>query len=374
VLDLLLVLARSRFFILGTMIVFGCLGGLYAASMSETYTAEATVIREGNEGSERVGGRSAALRGLGFDVGNSGGGGLGPGSYPSILKTREVRLAIARDTFSFPDVEERMTYVDYANRPTEVSWIDRLLDYTVWLPWTLWDALTPSQPVETEEASIYPTPEEERAMRTVDGKVESRTEGGFMVISATTKDPDLSAELTKSSIRHLTARVQDLRTTRTERNLDFVEQKYREAKKELEAAEDRLASFIDRNQNIQSAQLRNQQDRLERQVQHQLGLYNDWQSQLTQAEIELQRSEPVVTTVEAPVPPSDPDGSNSMLFVVVSLFLGFFLGVAGAFVKAFFYHVTDEGDEDVQAKVEELKRSFVPEKVRNRFRKLRQNE
>jgi hypothetical protein len=257
-----------------------------------------------------------------------------------------------------------MTYVDYANRPTESSWLDALLNYTVWLPWTLRDALSPKEPVEVEEESIYPTPEEERAMRAVEGKVEATTEGGFMVISATTKDPDFSAELTKSSIRHLTDRVQDLRTTRTERNLDFVEQKYEEAKKKLEAAEDRLASFVDQNQNIRSAKLRNRRDRLQRQVQHQLELYNDWQSQLTQAEIELQRSEPVVTTVEAPVPPSDPNGSTPTLFVVVSLFLGLFLGLAGAFVKAFFYYATDESDEEVQAKVEELKRSFVPKRLR----------
>lgn len=371
VLDLLLVLARNRFFILGTMVVFGCIGGLYAASMSESYTAEATVIREGNEPSGGLGGGSSALQTLGLDVGNVEGGGLGPRSYPQILKTREVRLAVARDTFSFPEVDEPMTYVEYANRPTEISWLDALLDYTVWLPWTLRDALTATEPVEMDDSTVYPTPEEENAMRAVEGKVEATVEGGFMVISATTQEPDLSAELTKSFIRHLTDRVQDIRTTRTERNLDFVEQKYQEAKTKLEAAEDRLASFIDRNQNIRSAELRNQQDRLQRRVQHQLELYNDWQSQLTQAEIELQRSEPVVTTVEAPVPPSDPSGPSPKLFVIVSVVLGLFLGVGGALVKAFFYYATEESDEEVQAKVEELKRSFMPERLRKRFRRSR---
>ncbi|WP_259221207.1 Wzz/FepE/Etk N-terminal domain-containing protein [Salinibacter ruber] len=370
VLDLLLVLARSRFFIVGTMVVFGCLGGLYAASTSETYTAEATVIREGQDASGAVG--ESALRRLGVGGGNAGGGGLGPGSYPQILKTREVRLAVARDTFSFPEVDEPMTYIEYANRPTEISWLGALLDYTVWLPWTLRDALT-GTPVEKDEATVYPTPEEERAMRAVKGKVETKIEGRFMVISTTTRAPELSAELTKSFIRHLTDRVQDLRTRRTERNLEFVKEKYREAKKKLRAAEERLASFIDRNQNIRSAELRNQRNRLDRRVQQQLKLYNDWQSQLTQAEIELQRSEPVVTTVEAPVPPSDPSGPGTKLLLIVSLIFGLFLGVAGAFMRAFFQHAADESDEEVQAKVEELKRSSVPERLR-RLKLSRQNE
>ncbi|WP_263821288.1 Wzz/FepE/Etk N-terminal domain-containing protein [Salinibacter sp.] len=374
VLDILLVIARNRAIILGCMVVFGGIAGLYTLSMSETYTAEATVIREGQSASDQVGGQSAALRGLGFDVGGGGGGGLGPGSYPAILNTREVRLAVARDTFSYPDVEEPMTYVDYVNRPTEPSWPDVLLDYTLWLPWTLRDALREMEPVEVDEKSIYPTPEEERAMRAVGGKVETSNEGGFMVISATTDGPEFSAELTKSFIRHLTDRVQDLRTERTQRNLEFVEQKYQEAKRKLEAAEDRLASFLDRNQNIRSAELRNQRDRLQRQVQHQLELYNDWQGQLTQAEIELQRSEPVVTTVEAPVPPSDPDSSRPQLFLIVGLLFGLFLGMAGAFVKAFLRYATDESDEEVQAKVEELKRAFVPGKVRERFGGARKAE
>jgi F0F1-type ATP synthase delta subunit len=56
------------------------------------------------------------------------------------------------------------------------------------------------------------------------------------------------------------------------------------------------------------------------------------------------------------------------------LILGLFLGVVRAFVRAFFQHATDESDEEVQAKVEELKQAFVPKRLRRGLQRSRRGE
>ena len=361
-LDLLLVVARNRYLILGTIVGALLLGALYAYSLSDSYTAEATVVREADgNGGQVQGGR--ALRGLGLDLGGAGGG-IGPGSYPDILETREVRLAVARDTFNFPGEEERMTFVDYVSQPADSSWFDTALAYTIWLPWTVRRALIAEEerePVEVSDESVHPSVEEERAISRLGAMVGAETaSGGFMTVSVTTGDPDLSTELTESFLEHLRSRVQHLRTDQLRQSLEFIEERYQEAEEELYQAEERLADFLDRNRSITSARLENERDRLQRQVEHQAQLHSDLQSQLTQTEIELQRNQPVVTVVEAPVPPSSSDTPDSQFIIIVSLFLGAFLGLGMAFVRAFFRSAVDQAGDDAPEKVDELKQAFIP--------------
>jgi len=57
---------------------------------------------------------------------------------------------------------------------------------------------------------------------------------------------------------------------------------------------------MDRNRDIQTARLRTEVERLQRQVTIKMELYRELQTQLMQAEIELQHIQPVITLVEAP--------------------------------------------------------------------------
>src|SRR5690606_29211635 len=106
------------------------------------------------------------------------------------------------------------------------------------------------------------------------------------------------------------------------------------AEKELRDAENALARFDDRNNNPNSARLRTERDQLQRQVTFASQLYSDLQAQRTQAQIELQRSQPVVTVLEYPAVPVEPSGPNRKLIVLLSLVLGAAIGVGLAFVKA----------------------------------------
>jgi uncharacterized protein involved in exopolysaccharide biosynthesis len=380
-LDILLVLARHKGLIVRTLLAFTILGLTYSIFASEEYTSEARVVREAQQrtgGGNLPGGLSqGVLSGLGISLGGSGSG-LTPAAFPSVLESREVRLAVVRDTFRFPDTERPMTFVEYANRPPGI-W-DLLLKYTLKLPFTLKKMLgkavsgapssTSPAPAGTTENNdpIIPSKKEETAIKAVRGKIFSgvNEKTGLMSISVTAGGAQLALDLTKSFLDHFTTRVRELRTEKVRERLEFVEQRFQEVEKELDTAEERLARFLERNQNPTTATLRFQRDRLQRQVTFKEQLYSELQSQLTQTRLDLQQRQPVITVVENPVAPTGPSAPNRTLLVFLSVVLGGFFGVLLAFIKNFFENAEEkEGDQE---KLEEVRERLIPA----RFRKTKE--
>jgi uncharacterized protein involved in exopolysaccharide biosynthesis len=361
-LDILLVLARHKTLIVRTVLVFTLLGVTYALLASEEYTSEARVVREAQTdgGGDLPGGiSSGALSGFGINLGGSASG-LTPAAFPDVLTSREVRLAVVQDTFRFPDAERPMSFVDYANRPPGV--VGYVLDYTLWLPWTLKGKLgqaiseSPAPAGRTATGKpLIPSKEENEALEAVGGMISASVdeETGLMTISVTASGPRLASSLTESFLNHFTERVRAIRTEKVRERLAFVEERFQEAERELDTAEDELAQFLERNQNPTAATLQFRRDRLQRQVSFKEQLYSSLQSQLTQTRLDLQRRQPVVTVVEQPVPPMSRTSPQRTFIVLIALLFGGVVGVGAAFVKSFFENMKARDDE--RKKIEEIR-------------------
>jgi capsule polysaccharide export protein KpsE/RkpR len=258
-----------------------------------------------------------------------------------------------------------MTYVDYVNRPAGP--LSTVLDYTLFLPWTLKGMLgraisgSPA-PAGTTDAGepMIPSRSEDRALRKIGGMVSSSVdeETGLMSISVTAGGPQLASDLAKSFLDHFSMRVREIRTEKVRERLDFVEGRFQEVEEDLETAEENLAQFLERNQNPTTASLQFRRDRLQRQVSFKEQLYSSLQSQLTQTRLDLQRRQPVVTVVEEPVPPMQRSAPKRTLIVLLSFILGGFLGLGGTFVRAVLQSA--EEDEGGQEKLNEIKERLFP--------------
>ncbi|MCS3643312.1 Wzz/FepE/Etk N-terminal domain-containing protein [Salinibacter ruber] len=365
-LDILLVLARHKMLIVRTVLVFTLLGVTYALLAEEEFTSEARVVREAQQegGGLPSGISGGALSGLGISLGGASSG-LTPAAYPDVLQSREVRLAVVRDTFRFPDAERPMTFVDYVNRPPGT--LSQVMKYTLWLPWTLKGMLgraiseTPA-PAGTTEAGepLIPSEGEDAALKAVGSMISASVdeETGLMTISVTAGGPQIAAEITESFLDHFSTRVREIRTEKVRKRLEFVEERFEEAEQELETTEDRLAQFLERNQNPTTATLQFRRDRLQRQVSFKEQLYSELQSQLTQTRLDLQRRQPVVTVVEKPVPPKSRSAPNRTLMVILTFILGGILGIGIAFVNAFFRSVQEDNEE--KDKIDEIRENVIP--------------
>lgn len=355
ILDLVLVFLDGAGTIARAIAVCLILGAGYALIADDEYRSEVQVVREAREGTQSLGGAGlGALRGFGINIGSSSGG-LTIDGFPNVLRSREVRRAVARDTFEFPGQDVPMTFVEFVDRPPGV--VERIFDYTIYLPWTLKSGMEASDEDDEVQDRL-----ERRAMKTVGRRVGSSidSDSGLMTISTTANSPELAAQLAESFVYHLTIRIREIRTKSVREQLEFIEGQFQDARDSLQAAEDNLARFLERNQNPTSASLQFQEDRLQRQVQFKQQLYNDLQSQLTQTRLELQRKSPVVTVVEAPVPPTDPSGLSTLRLILASLFAGIFIGVALVLVRVMFSTSTDNTPRNqkvrrIQDKLVEMK-------------------
>jgi uncharacterized protein involved in exopolysaccharide biosynthesis len=128
----------------------------------------------------------------------------------------------------------------------------------------------------------------------------------------------------------------------------------------LEQTEDRLAQFLERNQNPTTATLQFRRDRLQRQVSFKEQLYSELQSQLTQTRLDLQRQQPVVTVVEEPVPPMQRSAPKRTQIVLTFLVVGGLFGVGGAFVRS--YIENSEGEPEERQKLEEVRDRLIPKR------------
>lgn len=344
-LDALAALVRERGLFLLVAGGIALLGIAYALAAPSEYTAESRVVREAPDGTEGVPSNLPSIPGLDINLGEGGGAGLVPSSYPEILTSREVRLAVARDTFYFPETGRRTTFVAHVSRPPGVT--DVLVDYTVGLPWTLKEWIghalrgdpRPIDGAAPEGDLLVPTEEEQTALDALEEKVSAATQsagaleegGSLMTISTTATDPVLAARLSESFVEHLRQRVREIRTQKTREHLEFVRQRFAEADRELEQAEDSLAHFLERNRSVIAGggapALSFRRDRLQRQVRFKEQLYGQLQEKVTQTRVQLQRQQPVITVAEQPAPPPQSSAPNRILIVVLSVLVG---GMAGA--------------------------------------------
>lgn len=316
------------------------------------------------------------MQGLGLDLGG-GSAGLTPASYPEIATSREVRLAVARDTFSFSQTGRRTTFVEHVTRPAGL--IDRGLRYTLWLPWTIADAIGPlfgateSPPPlasDSTDTLIYPTEAEERAIAALGERISAsyaesgalESSGGLMTIATTATDPTLAARMNEHVIKHLRTRVREIRTETTQENLGFIQERFEEAQQELDAAEDRLSQFLEQNRSVLTGgnepQLEFRRERLRREVRFKEQLYSQLQEQVTQTRLQLQREQPVVTIAEKAAPPTAASAPDWTFTIILSLILGGLVGLVGAFLRTAFRR---QGDEDeTQEKMREVRMSLRP--------------
>lgn len=146
---------------------------------------------------------------------------------------------------------------------------------------------------------------------------------GLVELNVKTKDAAVSAAILQDILGELERFNQGARRTQASAERRFTERRFDEVRGELNAAELRLVSFLERNRDFQNSPvLRFEQDRLQRDVQNKQQVFQTLSQAVEQARIDEVRDTPVLSIIEPPTIPPVRDSRGLALKLIVALAFG----------------------------------------------------
>ena len=261
----------KRKFILKVTVVFMALGVLIALFSPKEYTAGCTMVPQ--IGEKTTGGNLSGLAAMaGINLGsNSGGDVLMPNVYPKILSSVPFQKELMQTEIKFEDYEQPVRLLDYytGEEYRKFSLLGTIKKYTIGLPGLIFGALSkeeaiPGLPDSASSGIQSLSKEEDDCMKILANLVTLTVNDkeGYITLSASMPEPVAAAQLAYKVQVLLQKYVTEFKIEKARANLEFIEERYADAKSEFERKQEELAEFRDANRNFASAVAKTTEERL----------------------------------------------------------------------------------------------------------------
>lgn len=316
--------------------VFMVLGLVAALTMKRTYTVSTVMVPQMNSRSNSSLTSLATL--AGFDLGmiNNNSGDISPLVYPQIVSSVPFRKELIYTPFHYEKADTAVTMYTYAKeyaKPTVMSYV---LKYTIGLPGVILGALRKEKPEmeipsagegNNEPKPILLTKDEEKLIKVISQNVGLAVDKkeGYITLTVVGSEPIQTAEMALKAQKLLQSEVTRFRTEKAQYNLDYIQARYDEIKKEAEAYQAQLATVRDRSQNMATTRARIEQERIQSKYNVANTIYAEMAKQLEQAKMQVKRDTPVLAVVQPVTVPHKPSNSRAKTLIVWT-FLGGILG------------------------------------------------
>ena len=328
----------NRWLIIKVTGVFVVLGVLVALFSAKVYTASCDIVPDtGKSGNSKMS-SLAALAGVSL-----GGGedvtALSPLVYENIMNGTSFRKELMQTKIDFEDIDKPVSFFDYYtseeyNKPSVLSYIKK---YTIGLPFVILNAIRGEQPEPDYSAvgnSDGPTLEtlskdEFNAMKILGQSISLtlQEKKGFVTITSNMPEAVAAAQLAQATVVLLQKYITEFKIAKVQSNLDFIQGRYDEAKKNFEDIQVRRAAFRDANTNTNKYSARVEAEKLDAEYTLAMNLYSELAAQLEQAKIEVKKDTPMLTVVRPVTIPYKKSKPQRLQILVAFTFLGV---VAGA--------------------------------------------
>ena len=351
----LIVLAKTiwqgRKTIIKTVVICAVIGMTIALLSPKQYTASTTLVPQTTDNSTKLGGLSSLASIAGFNMNiNQGGTELSPQIYPQIVHSVPFLLEIMNTTYTFSDVDHSVTLYQYYNEFAHPGILKTIKKYTIGLPGVVVKTLK-KEPLQFPEPNvsgiIHLTRNQEKIRKYLSENIslELNDKDGYIQLSTRFHEPLLAAQVAERAQQLLQEYVTNFKVEKAMAQLQFVEERYKEKKREFEKAQDDLADFRDRNKNVTSAIAQTEEERLQNEYQLAYEVYSQLAKQLEQERIKVKEDTPVfsvITPVTAPIEKSKP---NRPLILIIWLFLGTTIGSGIVFWKYLYKKLKERWQE-----------------------------
>ena len=305
-------------------IIAGIVIGL---SIPKEYT---TVIKLAPEASQSGGssgnlGALAAMAGI-SPAGTSGKDAVNPQLYPDIVSSIPFTLELFDVKVTNSDATVTKSVKDYVSNDLSAPWWSAVMS----LPGKAIGGIrslfsgSDSEAVKNRKPDSFRlTPEESGIVGALSGRVNVDVDGKTSIISlsVTMQDPMVSAMLADTVAERLKEYVTDYRTNKARADMLYAQKLNDEAREDYYAAQQRYASYMDKNQGVILRSMRNEEERLQNEMQLAFNLYNTTAQQLQMAKAKVQEITPVYTILQPATVPRAPSKPSKMMIIVGCAFL-----------------------------------------------------
>lgn len=175
------------------------------------------------------------------------------------------------------------------------------------------------------------TSQEEKCMTMLKNDIdyELKSRDGYMTISVTMQEPRLAAQLTQKIQILLQEYIINYKVAKARASLDFIQERYVEARHNLELKQEELVTF---RETYKGNQVQTREKILNNEYDLFFNLYSDLLRQLEKAKIRVKETMPVLTVIEPVVMPTSPAKPQRMLICLASAGIGLILGCVLALI------------------------------------------
>lgn len=155
----------------------------------------------------------------------------------------------------------------------------------------------------------------------INANVDQKT--SVITIDAKMQDPMVSAILADTVVYRLREYITEYRTDKARQDLQYAQKLNEEAQQEYYNSQQRLADYIDRNQNLATQSARVTRERLQNESSLAFNLYNETSLQVQNAKSKVQEITPVYTEITPATVPIRPTSPRKGLIIAGCTFLAF---------------------------------------------------
>ncbi|MEP4374189.1 MAG: exopolysaccharide biosynthesis protein [Algoriphagus sp.] len=314
--------------------VFAFLGIVTALISPKEFSATSTFIPQAEE-SPSSGGALGGLASLaGVNLGSiNGGSEISPVLYPKIVSSINFQKALLDAKIRVNGYDSTMTYQEYYNQVHSPGIFDMIKKYTIGLPGIFIKKLKgePEDLVIQEEDGIIRVSQEEysHCNRIASQlKIAPNEKEGIVMVSFTMPEPLMAAEMVKFAVDLLQEEIIRFKIKNAKEQLRFTEGQFLEKKKEFEDAQDKLAYFKERNQNLNSEYANNQLDRLQTNYNFNFEVYSELAKQVEQAKLQVAKNTPVFSFIQPVTIPLEKSNLRGSTVLIIFLMIGFSFSIA----------------------------------------------
>lgn len=360
--ELIQKLWHNRWLIVKITIVFMVLGLLVALFSPKVYTASCDVVPQTSDNSKSSQMSSLAkLAGINLSQGESAPT-LSPYVYENILKSTKFKKELMQTEINFEKADRPVSFYEYYtseefNKPTVVDYV---LKYTIGLPGVIMGAIRGEQPEPDYSsaeggAKIESLTKDEYKVLSLLGEsvmLSLDDKKGYVSITVNMPEPLAAAQLAQATLNLLQEYITVFKVEKVQSNLDFVQERYNEVKRDFEDVQARRARYRDANHNTIKNQARIEQERLEAEYQLAMNIYSELAMQLEQAKIKVKETTPILTVINPVTVPYKKSKPQRAMILMAFTFLGAVAGMGCVLVMPTVADIV--GSERLKAIVKEL--------------------